>query len=77
MNLAAGNGDGLNDFDRPYLRAIKRVSTGHCLRVDSGKIGIDRQARLRMRCEAVELRVMLVPARVPAKDCPSQQTLPP
>ncbi len=77
MNLASGNDDRLDDFDWPYLGAIKRVSTGLCLRMDPGKIGVDSQARLRMGCEAVELRMMLVPARVPAKDCSSQQTLPP
>jgi len=77
MNLAGGNNDRLNDFDRPYLGTIERVPTGLCLRVDPSKVGVDRQARLRMRREAVELRVMLVPVRVPAKDRTSQQTLPP
>jgi len=77
MNLASGNNNRLNDFDRAYLGAIERVPTGLCLRADPSKIGVDRQARLRMRREAVELRVMLVPVRVPAKNRTSQQTLPP
>jgi hypothetical protein len=77
MDLASSNGDWLNDSDRPYLGAIKRVTTNLCLRVDPRKIGIDRQAWPSMRHEAVELRMMLVSVRLTAKYCPSQQALPP
>ncbi|MBD8874645.1 hypothetical protein IHE47_17645 [Rhodanobacter sp. DHB23] len=77
MDLASGDDDGLDAFDRPYLRAIERIPAGHRLRVNPGEVGIDRQARLRMRSEAFELRMMPVPARFPAQDCPRQQPLAP
>jgi hypothetical protein len=77
VHLARGNGDRLHDLDCPCLGAVKGVSASLCLLVDPGKIGVDRQKRLRMRREPLELRVVLVPARVSAKDCLGQQAFSP
>ncbi len=77
MHLTSGYDDGLDDFDRRDLGTVERVSTSLCFVVDHGKIGVDRQARLRMRREPLELRMVLVAARFPAKDCPGQQPLAP
>src|SRR5690606_35473654 len=76
-DLARTDRYGLNRPNRTDLGAVESIAAPRGLSVDCSQIRGDREARMGMRLEAIELRMAQITARLAAKHGPSEQCLAP
>ena len=75
--LARTDKDWLNNPDWADLGAIEGVATMCCLGMDRREIRVYGRARLGMRLETLQLRMVCVASRLAAEHCFGQQRLAP
>lgn len=76
-DLAGCDGDPGDRSDRTNLGSIEPVAAPGGLVVYCRKVGIDGGARMGVRLESLQLRVMNIASRLPAKHGLGEQGLPP
>lgn len=75
--LARADRNVLNDPNRTDFGPIESVASMRGLVVNCGQVGVDSRARVRMRIETLELRMVRVATCLSANDRLGQQSLAP